>query len=321
MKITKLSNNFTPIREGIFFGINTESSSPEDLTVEVVESDSGKVVATQQVRSVTSAKVNIAPYLLHAIEHKPSSQHHTSMVDAPTTTFHIRIGEVESERVTVSVNSHPFTASSIISPMPPVRRMAYGEQDEVLVCCPTDALITAQITSDKGEEVTIEYVTNSGITTLLISTEDFDHSTRRLSVELLCNGEAFGGLNYTITPTSSLATRLVWLSELGSIERYSFPVTRKSCRTISKKVVRTEDALTTVRSTTRVVDTLTSRYEPRATIEALMQAASATKVWVESEGSLYEVEVCNSSIEHNLFNAPDILFLEVCRYQKEVAVW
>jgi hypothetical protein len=52
-----------------------------------------------------------------------------------------------------------------------------------------------------------------------------------------------------------------------------------------------------------------------------MQAASATKVWVESEGSLHEVEVCNSSIEHNLFNEPDILFLEVCRYQKEVAVW
>lgn len=321
MNITKLSNNLTPIREGIFFGIDTESSTPENIAVEVVNTTSGEVVATQQIRGVTTAKINIAPYLAHAIEQNPTSQPNSSMAEAPTATFHIRIGEVQSDSVTVSVNSHSLTPDTIISSMPSKRRMAYGEHDEVLICCQKNSLIKALLTSDKGEEVAIEYVTNSGIATLFISTEDFGTSTRKLSVELSCNGEVFGTLDYTVAPTTSQATRLVWLSELGSVERYTFPITNKCHRSISKRLVRTEDTLLTVRSTTREIETLASRYESRATIEALIQAASAIKVWVEVEGSLYEVEVCNSSIEYNLFNEPDIVLMEVCKWQKEVAVW
>lgn len=321
MKITKLSNNLTPIREGIFFGIDTEDSTPENLAVEIVNSTLDEVVATQQIRGVTTAKINIAPYLSHAIEQRPSSQPHTSMAEAPTATFHIRIGEVQSESITVSVNSQPLTPNTILSTMPSKRRVAHGEHDEVLVSCQPNSPITVLLTSDQGEEIAIEYVTNSGLATLLISTEDFGDSTRKLSVELSCNGELFGNLSYTIAPTTSQATRLVWLSELGSIERYTFPITRKSHRNISKRIVRTADAPLTVRSTTQEIDTLASRYEPRATIEALIQAASAIKVWIEKWGSLHEVEVCNPSIEYNLFNEPDILLLEVCKWQKEVTVW
>ena len=321
MKITKLSNNLSPIHQGVFFGIDTENDSPENIAVEVVNSTTGEVVATQQIRGVTTAKINIAPYLAHAIKQRPTTQSHTSIADAPTATYHIRIGEVESESVTVSVNSCALTPNTIITTMPSKRRMAYGESDEVLLYCPAESLISAHLTSDKSEEISVEGVTNSGIATLSISTEDFGATTRKLSVELLCNGVLFGRLDYTIAPTTPQATRLVWTSELGSIERYTFPITRKSNLTISKRLVRTEDELQTIRSITRKIDTLASRYEPRATIEALVQAASAIKVWAEDEYGLHEVEVCNSSIEYNLFNEPDILILEVCKEQKEVVVW
>ena len=63
MIITKLSDDLTPLHKGIFFGIETESDTPSDLLVEVVNIQSGAVVAEQQLHNVTSADVNIAPYI------------------------------------------------------------------------------------------------------------------------------------------------------------------------------------------------------------------------------------------------------------------
>ena len=63
MKITKISNDFTPLSEGIFFGVNSESREPSDLVVEVVDVATDEVVAVQQLRGVIEAHVNIAPYL------------------------------------------------------------------------------------------------------------------------------------------------------------------------------------------------------------------------------------------------------------------
>ena len=63
MKITKLSDNFTPIHKGIYFGIETEESAPTNLEVEIIDSSTSEIVATQQLREVTSATINIAPYL------------------------------------------------------------------------------------------------------------------------------------------------------------------------------------------------------------------------------------------------------------------
>ena len=71
MKITKLSKNFTPLNKGIYFGIDTESDTPTTLTVEIIDSSTTEVIATQQLREVTSAKVNIAPYLPRFEEYKP----------------------------------------------------------------------------------------------------------------------------------------------------------------------------------------------------------------------------------------------------------
>ena len=37
MKIEKISENFTPLHEGILFGIDTECEEPTDIEVKIIE--------------------------------------------------------------------------------------------------------------------------------------------------------------------------------------------------------------------------------------------------------------------------------------------
>ena len=53
MQITKLSNDFTPLCEGVFFAI--ESDEPQDLVVEICDADRNEVIATQKVTNTSYA--------------------------------------------------------------------------------------------------------------------------------------------------------------------------------------------------------------------------------------------------------------------------
>ena len=50
MRIIKLSEEFTPRHEGIFFGLDTENEMPADVTIEVVDMASEEVLAQLQNR-------------------------------------------------------------------------------------------------------------------------------------------------------------------------------------------------------------------------------------------------------------------------------
>ena len=322
MKITKLSNNFAPIRKGIYFNIDTEGTTPTNLIVEIIDSSTSEVIATQQLREVISAKVNIAPYLTKFEEHQPMQNFCTSISSAPCARYNVRVDGVESEEITVSVNCVEIEeVPTIISTMPGTRRISRGESDEVLIISEEGRNIGIEITADTGEVLNLEHRTTSGANILTISTEDFGANTHTLEVVLYCEGEMFGSLHYQVSPPLKTATRLAWLSDKGSIERYSFPVSHKLNRSVEKGTILTPNGVQNTRCRTKQTLSLVSRFEPSATIAALAQIASSTRVWRECCGEWESVEVETRSIEHNLFGEPDSIYIEICTLNKEERVW
>lgn len=322
MKILKLSNDFTPIRKGIYFNIDTEDTTPTNLIVEIIDSSTSEVIATQQLREVTSAKVNIAPYLTKFEEHKPMQNFCTSILSAPCAHYNVRVDGVESEEVVVSVNNvESEETPTIISTMPNSRRISRGESDEVLIFSESGIDIGVEITADTGEVFNLEHRTTSGANILTISTEDFGANTHTLEVVLYCDGEIFGSLHYQVSPPLKTATRLAWLSDKGSIERYSFPVSHKLNRSVERNTVLTTDGIQTSHCRTKEVLSLISRYEPSATIAALAQILSSKKVWREHCGKLERVKVETHTIEHNLFGEPDCAHIDICTLNEEERVW
>lgn len=321
MRITKLSENFSPIHEGIFFDIDTESSTPENLTVEIIDTRSREVIATQLLREVTSAKVNIAPYMARLNEYAPTSHKQTTFTAAPSQGYRIRINNIESEEICVSVNHKKIAATpSFISSQPLSRRISYGKSDELLIFAPTGGRLSVEITANNGESIHVEHLATSDVTTLAISTGDFGSDIRSLEATLYCNGVAFGTLCYIVSRPLKTATHLAWISESGAIEQYTFPSSHKSKKSVSRQLLSTSNGVISTRCNTKESITVCSRFEPRATIESLAQIVSAPKVWMERESGFELVEVVSPTIDYNIFNEPDCIHFELCSERKEVSL-
>lgn len=322
MRITKLSNNFTPLHNGIFFGINTESDTPTDISVEVVNSLTDETVATLVLRGVTSTTVNIAPYIERIDNYTPKCLSQTTLIDAPTAIYKIRCCEIESEEVVISVNRNKVTGlSSIITARPSSRRITYGENDEVLIISKPHENITVEIVTDTDESLRLAQTTLTGAIIFVLSLEDFERDIRSLDILIYDESEELAHLHYTVAPRRKMAVRLAWLSDGGSIEHYTFPVSHREFRKVEKQHILQAKELQTTLCKVKQFITVCSRYEPHATIAALAQIASAPKVWLcEEEGALQSVAVTTQRIEYNLLGTPDAAVFELCLWQEEVAL-
>ena len=321
MRIAKISDNFTPLHEGILFQIDTESEAPTDIVVEIVEVATEEVIGTKLLRNTVSATVNIAPYVARLEEYAPASLDHTTFAAAPAASYRIRIDNIESEEVVVATNrckidSTPF----VVTALPASRRIVHGESDELLIIAEKGKTIYAEIVSDMGSSLNIEHLSASGVSTLVVATNDFEDDIRSLDIDLYCDGTKFGSLRYKVTSPLKTATRLAWVSDCGSIERYTFPSSHKAKRYADKQIVATSKGVVSAQCRAKQFISLCSRIEPRATIEALAQIASSPKVWIEESGNWHLVEVVTPQIEYNLFGEPSHLHLDICLWQKEVAL-
>lgn len=321
MKINKLSDNFTPLHEGIFFGIDTEEESATDLVVEILERSTGEVVATQMLRGVVSAKVNIAPYVNRFAEYRPTSRHQTTFCEAPTTAYKIRIGDTESEEVIVSINRTKIgTAPALVTSLPQTRRIARGESEEVVILSNKGDLICAEIEADNGEILYFEQIATSEASIFAISLDELDKEVKAFDVTLYCEGKTIDTLRYTVALPAQNATRLAWISESGAIERYTFPQLSKTTISTKKQSIMTSEGICTAHCRTKQTISLSSRFEASATIEALAQIASSPKVWMEHNGHYDLVEVTTSDISYNLFGEPSHISFNLCLWQKEVTL-
>lgn len=320
MKIVKLSHDFTPLREGILFGIDTETDEPSELEVKIIEIATGEVIATKLLRNATTATINIAPYIEFLEEYCPASNQ-CSFEEAPTASYKICVGDSLSEEVIVSVNRCTIDSTpAVVSSLPNTRRIARGEEDEVLILAEQGKTIYAEIVADTGEMLHLESHTSTGATILTIATDDFDTAISTLDIALYCDGEEFGRLHYSVTAPLKTSTRLAWVSDSGAIERYSFPSTHKSKRLADKQTIAHSDGVVATQGRAKQFLSLCSRIEPAATVAALAEIASSPKVWIEHDGAWHSVEVVTPQVEYNLFGEPSLLHFDICLWQKEVSL-
>ena len=321
MKLLKKSSNFTPLHQGLFFGIDTENSTPSDVLVDIIDATTEEVIAMQKLRSVVSAEVNVAPYLKQFTEYVPSSDS-TGFKEAPTRACAIRVSNEISEPLVVSTNNSAVVTPSAVTSLPLSRYITPEEIDELLLLVEENDTLVANIRTDSGDSLELEYTTTTGAVILSIASMDFDTMySRSIDVDVECNGEHLVSLHYSLIAAHKGSCRLAWISESGAIERYTFPIMAKKEYKSDKLQIEGHDNRRIVRSTFESELSLASRYEPQALIESLAQIISSPRVWIEQANNLKEVIVTTSAIDSNIFGEPSYIRLVVSeRHKKEVTL-
>ena len=316
MNLTRISPHFTPLNKGIYFGIDTESEAPRDITVEIIERSTERIIATKQMRDVTYTEVNIAPYITLHESYTPTKQQQTLFVDAPSERYAIRVDYSTSEEVIVSVNRQETDVFSIITSSPDTRRVARGEVDQILIAANRTLPMRAEVVTNTGETLTIEQVATSDMMILNLSTDGFATSVKSFDLYIYCDNLRLGNISYKLEPSRKGGVRLAWVSESGSIERYTFPLLHKAVRSAEKHYIDTPQGVKMVRCKAKERLFVSSRYEPCAMAEMLLQITSSPKVWIEKGANFEAVEVETTAIEHNIFGKPDRVAFELRKWQR-----
>ena len=318
MRFTSTPQNFTPIEQGLVFAFTTDNSTPATVVVEIVDCSDESVIATLRLHNVTTAEVDIAPYIAPFAERKPLKCSTSTLQEAPTALYKVRVDDVESAELLVSLNRSKVVAPAVVTTMSSQRRLACGECDELLLFAEEGSDLEIVMSTDTGEELRLEKV-SSGAEMLTVVADDFGEECRRVDVAVLCDGGEVASLCYNIVAPSGRGVRLAWLSSEGSIERYTFPVTHSITLNAERERVGDGEILRTVacRSESRLE--VASRYEPRATIAALSEIVTSSRVWLVADEDI-EVDVVTATTTQSLFGEPSAVVLSLRLWQREEAL-
>ena len=318
MRFTSTPQNFTPIEQGLVFAFTTDNSTPATVVVEIVDCSDESVIATLRLHNVTTAEVDIAPYIAPFAERKPLKYSTSTLQEAPTALYKVRVDDVESAELLVSLNRSKVVAPAVVTTMSSQCRLACGECDELLLFAEEGSDLEIVMSTDTGEELRLEKV-SSGAEMLTVVADDFGEACRRIDVAVLCDGSEVASLCYNIVAPSGRGVRLAWLSSEGSIERYTFPVTHSITLNAERERVGDGEILRTVacRSESRLE--VASRYEPRATIAALSEIVTSSRVWLVADEDI-EVDVVTATTTQSLFGEPSAVVLSLRLWQREEAL-
>ena len=317
IQITKIPADFTPIPDGLCFGI--ECSEPSDVEVLVIDAQSDEVVGRKLLYGVNEAQFDIAPYVARFEPIAPVVSGSSIITPAPIAEYRIEANGRASETIRVSNNLSLPLSQGVITTAADVRHIAHGEHDELRIISRPGAPIRADLTTDEGYTLSLDYTSSPGYATLHLATADLPVTTRRAELCILSDDMTVREITYHFVPRYGESCRLAWLSEVGSVERYTFPTVSRLTRRAERTECRSADGgAFGVRSRTESVMRLTSGVECRATIASIAGIVSAPMVWVEDGGRVERVDLLTTEVRTHAFGKPDTVTAEICRSGKEV---
>ncbi len=317
IQITKIPADFTPIPDGLYFGI--ECSEPSDVEVLVIDAQRDEVVGRKWLYGVSVAQFDIAPYVARFEAIEPIVSGSSIISSAPIAEYRIEANGCTSETIRVSNNLSLPLSQGVITTAADVRHIAYGEHDELRIISRSGAPIRAELTTDEGYTLALDYSSSPGYATLHLATADLPATTRRADLCISCDDMTVREITYHFVPRGGESCRLAWLSTVGSVERYTFPTVSRIALRAERTECRSADGgAFGVRSRADSVMLVASGVECRATIASIAGIISAPMVWIEADDRVERVEVLTTEVAAHAFGKPKVMRAEIRRWGKEV---
>ena len=298
VEIVSRPEDFTPVRDGVVFVV--ESQKRSDFVVKIYEVESGEEVGRKRLYSTKRAVVDIAPYVADMgglfIPTKGLSE--LRAVDAQQYMIEVEVDDqivARSEAVWVSSNIvRDEVGINSIFQTDSCRKIGYGDEDDIRINSGEEGLITVDVLADTGESFNYNIQSYSGLALFHLSTAMFDPSVRSIAVGVYFNGDFLQGIEYQIAQRSSDAVRLMWYSPAGTLEHYTFPIVHS--RIVEAKARRRFVGVNGYENTCTAVERLkigTKRCS-QGELQALSTLITAPKVWIEGEEDYEEVVVADN---------------------------
>lgn len=294
MYTIKSPDNFSSFAESVEFTVTTDDSSLSSVVVTLVDAMTEQVISSRRLPlSGGSATTDFAPLLRRIFALQPVAGV-TGLAAEEECNAHIKlkVGSIISPTITCVAAPHEGIARCITT-MPVKRRIGIAECDSLLMFLPERATISLDVVTPSGVDTQdFEWEGDGGMVVLRLRMSDFPSDTEQVTARL--NGVVVAEWQVE-SSSESPSVRLAWRTPHGSLEHYTFPTIDEQASVVERHSIRTESGAVTTSVERMTEMTISSRYEPLATVAALSGILSSPQVWVvDDDGSYLSAEVESS---------------------------
>ncbi len=276
-----IPSDYSSMWDELIFEYN--STDENDVDLEIYDNKNKQTLGVKKFYSTQSAKINIAPLLFETFLPTPEFKS-TSGMSIPASGFaNIKVGagDTWADNQIFSYAKSQITPPLIMTSLPSDRILGGGESDSFYVVAPAGTTMKYTLLAESLDpnispsNVTTLSSIDGGVRMVAINSDNFNTRYDKLTLYVIIDDETIATLNYSISSSESNGYRMAWVSSMGSIEQYTFP--------IISSVVRHNNGA--------VSHSLRSAYGLKAEIEALSEILTSPKVWHINGAECKEIEV------------------------------
>lgn len=272
-----------------------DQDQPQTVDFRVIEQSSNRLLGAKRSTASGSVAFNIAPIVRNQISIVPRVSRTGFLSSGSNRTVTVRVEAVESDtgEVIDTADERSFLAGDLADTNPGIRTTMPRDRiipadcvDEITLLTNSDCTIT--VTAQNADTTIAESyrAEGAGCHIFLVSPGDFPECGT-----ITIDAGSFGEIRYTVVPASDEFARLAWLSHVGSVEQYSFPVVRSTLlRSSKQRSEGLEGHLVTAVDTSREM-TFVSAFEREEVLEALAEILSSRNVWIFRFGGYVPLDV------------------------------
>lgn len=230
MKFLSIPENGSSWVESLIYEIDMESSTPQDLTVEIVNSVTHQSLGICRLYGVQKARVDIAPYVRAACVNSLENNTISSLVisKAACKLFVVANGNISDERLYFRAKIDSSRAQ-LLSTMPERQSIVLGDvvRFTVLALSKVEVRLVVK-TALTNKQTTLSCQTLGMPVEAIIPTATLPAHSSRITIHIYCDGELINSLVCDVARRDSTARTLVWINGLGGVEYYTFPHSKRT---------------------------------------------------------------------------------------------
>ena len=227
MKFTSIPNNGSSWGDELIYAIDTEVDTPSNLVVDIRDLKSNKSLGRYRLYGVTTAEVNISPYLrsLENLEIKRSNTA-TSYISPASRTIALLINGYASEERTFFRAQLDYDKNYVLSEITTDQTISLGEAIRLTAFAKENlSVLIEKYASNRyiGSE-SINQRTYGNPMEVVIPTAKFSGSIDSFIVTLRSDKSTIlQRIVYHVVERGESSRRLMWYNKLGGVECYTFP--------------------------------------------------------------------------------------------------
>jgi hypothetical protein len=298
MRFTSMPEAMSSFRQRLLYAFDTESTTPKDVEIKIINRLNNTIIGRKLLRSVTSGEVDIAPYLRSAVVASlPQQVDECAIIDTSTQiAVSVEINGTSSPtlpfvaaKVDLTKSYTPLTTQQLH------RTMAHDEFDIVSLFAlhDTSLEVVVELIGSGGD--TLRFTPPSGQSAIAITARNHSN-VDAIRVTINVNGAATTVISYELKPNLRGARRLAWLNDNMGVECYTFPLRKsvlvEATRRHMESIWGKEAAALERQNELKLI----SAYEPQEQIEALSAILSSPRVWLVKGNELQPTELTTERI-------------------------